>query len=447
MARGDRDRPTRRQFLARSALLSAGLAAGCAPLGSSAAQAAAGGAFVRTDGTRFVLGRQPFRVAGANTHYLGWASRAEVDDVLTTAQRMGLNVVRSIMSCVIGSLDGTTRRSVWNWGSTEDSSNMGVHGVHLLYWDTRRGTWAWNDSSVNGLGRWDYVIHRAGQLGLRLNISLLDYWQWAGGAQQIVAWLVPGYNPQSDPRRRTLFFANPQARSIYKQWVAHVLNRVNGITGVRYRDDPTIFAWDLMNEPQIDNGARDAAGVPLARSWLAEMAAHVRSIDPNHLVTAGDEGFFDRSGVLDAGAELRLPGLHFGSWHLYPDYHRVSPAQAIDLARRHAATAVAAGKPVLLQEFGYGFQHGDQPDVYRAWLRALTDDPNCAGWAFWRLVGRTQPPPTRRFPEAESDRLAGFPSDNGERFDIIDDARAAPSTAYRSAAVLEAAARRIRGYP
>jgi mannan endo-1,4-beta-mannosidase len=96
------------------------------------------GPFVRTRGTGFVLDGRPFRVAGANNHYLGWGSRAEVDDVLGTARGMGFNVVRSTMSCVIGSLDGVTRPPVWNWRSTDDSSNLGVHGVHLMYWDAAR---------------------------------------------------------------------------------------------------------------------------------------------------------------------------------------------------------------------------------------------------------------------------------------------------------------------
>jgi mannan endo-1,4-beta-mannosidase len=439
---------TRRQFLGRSVVVGAGVAAaaaGCAPGAQAPRRTAAAGPFVTTSGTRFMLNGRPFFVTGANCHYLGWGSRAEVDDVLTTARRMGLNVVRSIMSGVVGSLDGSARRTLWNWRSTEDSSNLGVHGVHLLYWDAGRGTWAWNDSTVNGLGRWDYVIYRAGQLGLKLNISLLDYWQWTGGAQQVVAWFVPGFDPDRDPRRSTFFFENPATKAIYKQWTAHVLNRVNSITGVRYRDDPTIFAWDLMNEPEIDARARDAAGVSLAQSWLAEMTAYVRSIDSRHLVTSGDEGFYDRPGAIDRTAELALPGLDFGSWHLYPDYYRITPAEAIELVRRQGEGAASAGKPVLLQEFGYGSTHADQPDVYQAWLRALADDRNCAGWAFWRLVGRVQPSPTRPFPAAEGDALRGYAADNGEHFDILDDRQAASATVYRSAAVLAAAARRSLG--
>lgn len=29
-----------------------------------------------------------------------------------------------------------------------------------------------------------------------------------------------------------------------------VLTRRNSLTGVEYRDDPTIFAWELINEPR-----------------------------------------------------------------------------------------------------------------------------------------------------------------------------------------------------
>ena len=153
-----------------------------------------------TAGTTFALGDRAFYVAGTNNHYLGWGSRAEVDDVLTTAKAMNLNVVRTILHSVIGSLDGTSMPSIWNWQSTADASNLGMHRTYLVYWDPGAGTWAWNDSTVNGLGRFDYVIWKAQQLGLKLDIALLDFWQWVGGAQQVCRWFLPDYNPSNDAR-------------------------------------------------------------------------------------------------------------------------------------------------------------------------------------------------------------------------------------------------------
>jgi mannan endo-1,4-beta-mannosidase len=436
----------RREFLRLSALIGAGLSSG----GSLSAISACGqtksgpkrkNAFVTTAGTRFQLDGEPFSIAGANNHYLGWASRREVDDLLTRAQRMGFNVLRSVMSCVIGSRDGSTKPTLWDWQSRADSANS-VHDVYLLYWDSKSNTWAWNDSVVDGLGRWDYVIYRAGQLGLKLNLSLLDFWQWMGGAQQVASWFLPGYDPQSDPRVRTFFFADPAPKEVYKSWVSHVLNRKNTITGVKYRDDPTIFAWDLMNEPQIDNSAIAADGAPLAESWIREMAAHVKSIDSRHLLTTGTEGFLGRRGVIDPASQVALPGIDFASWHLYPEYLRVTLPQANELIVRHGQIAARAGRPVLVQEFGYSSLRPEQPSVYRFLLDAVASDPNSAGWLVWRLVGRVQQPPTKNFPEAEQEPLRSFAADNGDHFDVTDDPRFSPATAYQSALALIQAARR-----
>lgn len=54
---------------------------------------------------------------------------------------------------------------------------------------------------------------------------------------------------------------------------------MNSINGRAYKDDPTIFGWDLINEPrcfQCGDGLRE---------WVSEMAAFVKSIDPHHLLT------------------------------------------------------------------------------------------------------------------------------------------------------------------
>ena len=40
-------------------------------------------------------------------------------------------------------------------------------------------------------------------------------------------------------------------RSAFKTYVKTIVNRRNTITGVLYRDDPTIMAWDLANEPYV----------------------------------------------------------------------------------------------------------------------------------------------------------------------------------------------------
>jgi hypothetical protein len=72
----------------------------------------------------------------------------------------------------------------------------------------------------------------------------------------------------------------------YKNYVAVILNRINTITGVRYSADPTIFAWELANEPRTSKGYDALMGVPhgsVVKAWVSEMAAYFRSLDPNHM--------------------------------------------------------------------------------------------------------------------------------------------------------------------
>jgi mannan endo-1,4-beta-mannosidase len=374
--------------------------------------------FVTASGTRFVLDGRPFVVAGTNNHYLGWGTRAEVDSVLESAAGSGYTVVRGILHSVKGSPDGTAKRHVWNPASTADSSNMGVHGTYLASWNTERNTYAFNDSSTNGLGRWDYVIWKAGQLGLRLNIAMLDFWQWAGGAQQVSAWYLDGYDAANDPRRYTFFFQDPRAKQFYRDWTAHVLDRVNPLTGLRYRDDPTIFAWDLMNEPEVSS-------VGLAQSWMQEMAVHLKAEGARQLVSSGSEGFYGGRAGSDPDTEpAAVPAVDFQTWHTYPTYHNVTPQGVVDLVAKHCASARRAGKPVVLQEFAYpattDAERQARAELYRTWLDAVFANGDCAGWLYWRLEGKVKNQPTNPHPQDDAADPAtfGWPPDNGEGFGI-----------------------------
>jgi len=46
------------------------------------------------------------------------------------------------------------------------------------------------------------------------------------------------------------FFLDYGTRLLYMAHVCKCINRVNTVTGIRWRDDPTIFSWNLMNEPR-----------------------------------------------------------------------------------------------------------------------------------------------------------------------------------------------------
>ncbi len=275
---------------ARAAMRACAMLGLIAVIAVHAAAARAQDHFADVSGGRFVHNGKPFHVAGVNNHYLTFGSAAEVMRVLDDAVAMQANVVRTFIQPVIGSLDGQTVATIWNWRSKAEASNLGVGGVYMLYWDTARGQMGINDGA-DGLERLDFLLAEARKRDLKLLIAFLDFWAYTGGAQQMRAW----YGSED---KNTFFFADPRTKQNYKDWISHVVNRVNTITGVRYKDDPTVFAWQLMNEPDIRPPS-------LRDGWLAEMAAYVKAADQNHLVSSG------RANVRDRLAELAIPELDF----------------------------------------------------------------------------------------------------------------------------------------
>ncbi|CAA0827035.1 Mannan endo-1-4-beta-mannosidase 7, partial [Striga hermonthica] len=123
---------------------------------------------------------------------------------------------------------------------------------------------------------------------MRLILSLSNNYQDFGGRPQYVSWAKnAGAQTKSDDD----FYTNEVVKEYYKRHVQRVLNRINTITGVAYKDDPTIMAWELINEPRCQ---ADYSG-DTVNAWVQEMASHVKSIDSKHLLEVGMEGFYGDS--------------------------------------------------------------------------------------------------------------------------------------------------------
>ena len=97
---------------------------------------------------------------------------------------------------------------------------------------------------------------RPAQHGIKLIIPLTNNWNDFGGMDQYVRWADGQYHDD--------FYTDPVIRGWYKDWITHVLNRVNTLTGVAYKDDPTVMAWELGNEPRCLSRRRLSAARPTA---------------------------------------------------------------------------------------------------------------------------------------------------------------------------------------
>ncbi|HEX6290786.1 MAG TPA: cellulose binding domain-containing protein [Herpetosiphonaceae bacterium] len=343
-------------------------------------RALAAPSFVTRSGTNFVLDGRPFYFGGTNNYYLIYKSNLMVDDVLNDAVSMNLRVIRSWAFIDRGSLDG----SVPNVDGSGEKD-----GIYFQYWDRAAGRPAYNNGA-NGLQKLDYVLARAGQLGLKVTVVLTNNWKDFGGMDQYVTWYGLPYHDQ--------FYTDARVKQAYKNWAAHLINRVNSITGVRYRDDPAIFAWELANEPRCINANKPTSGTcttTTITNWTSEMSAYIKQLDPNHMVAVGDEGFlnwgrgsdwpYNAADGVDFEALLRIPSIDFGTYHLYPDHWGKTDAWGTQWIRDHISTAQTIGKPSVLEEFG--FQNKATRDgVYQTWTNTVYQNSG-NGWMFWILSG------------------------------------------------------------
>jgi mannan endo-1,4-beta-mannosidase len=313
-------------------LVLAGLMA-AALLTSSPALALQG--IVDTQGDDFVVNGRPFRFVGTNAYWMvpmsAYGARAYVDDQFTLARSLGFTVMR-----VFGFANGP---------------GMGAAAL-------QPGPGVFNEAAFRGF---DYVLHKADLAGVRLLIPLTNGNPEYGGVPQYLQWCGGGTD--------RAFYERTHCKALYKNYVTHVLNRVNTYNGRRYKDDPAIFGWELANEPHIEHYG-DRSG-QVIRAWVAEMAAHVKFHDPNHLVTTGEEGYdttsagyshvsaynnqnwlFDGNKGAPWTQNIADRNIDFASIHIYPEGWNLAPHHVNLWFADHIRKARAVGKPLVAGEFG-----------------------------------------------------------------------------------------------
>ncbi len=140
----------------------------------------------------------------------------------------------------------------------------------------------------------------------------------------------------------------------------------------RYKDEPAILAWDLRNEGDIDYGSNDALGrAAFPREdvlrWLGETSLLVRSLDSNHLITAG--WLHDSESTADA--------VDFISFHHWMN--------AETLISRIADIRAKTDKPILLEEFGFStFRVSlEEQNTLVNEVAFAAESQNLLGWLVW----------------------------------------------------------------
>ncbi|MGH9961199.1 MAG: cellulase family glycosylhydrolase, partial [Pyrinomonadaceae bacterium] len=248
----------------------------------------------------------------------------------------------------------------------------------------------WNEESLVHLDR---VIAEARQNNLLVKLCLTNWWRDTGGVTQYLRWA--GINDAADerfryginPDRAMLFYTNETTRRLYREHLEKLATRRNTVTGVLYKDDSTIFGWELMNEAQAVTGRWHER-----RAWIAEMSAYLRSLDPNHLITPGVWGYRSAAERREWLADHRLPHIDYSDVHNYPRDDRNSfvdsPTALKEFIENRAVAAFSVGKPLVFGEFGMGVD-GFNGFSQAEWFRAFFDGnlrSGAAGAMFWILT-------------------------------------------------------------
>ena len=291
----------------------------------------------------------------------------------------------------------------------------------------------YNDTILTGLDRF---LVELGKRDMQAVLYLNNSWEWSGGYGQYLEWagagkalipLLDGYGPFM--QQMAQLSVNQKAQELFFNHLKSIVGRTNTVTGKPYSEDPAIFSWQIGNEPRCFSD--DPAVRKGFVSWLTEAARLIKEIDPNHLVSTGNEGLMgceNDPALLEALAAI--PDVDYMTIHIWP--YNWSWARADSLAAdlpgacaktdeyiaAHVALAQKYGQPVVVEEFGFprdGFSPErtattESRDTYYRHLFSKVGK-EIAGANFWGWSGFARP---RHTQWERGDDYAGDPAQEAQ---------------------------------
>lgn len=282
--------------------------------------------FVHKVGHELILDGKIFRFAGPNIYWLGidenvggvdYPTQFRIHNVLDTAVEMGATALRS-------------------------HTIAASHG-HPKAIEPELGVF--NEESLK---RVDFVMKSIADRDLKVFIPLVDNWNYYhGGRETFIRWR--GLTNSNE------FYKNRKVIDDFKEYISRILNRVNTYTGIAYKDDPTVLAWEVGNE---------LVDAPL--EWVEEIVNFIKSIDTNHLVAYGNRFGLDED-------KMSIEDLDILDAHYYPvDSEKLN---------RDANIAKRKNKVFIAGEFGW-----PEGDLER-FLEVAIKNQGVSGTFYWSLFG------------------------------------------------------------
>lgn len=369
------------------------------------------GKYVSVRDGRFYQGEREYRYVGANMWYgaiLGsegqGGNRPRLIQELDDMQRAGIDNVRVLIGGQKGVKAGLRDFVIQPLLELEP-------GVY-------------NDTILLGL---DFLMAELEKRQMKAVLYFNNAWEWSGGYSAYLEWAGAGEAPS--PRvwkdfsaYNGSFMTNKRAQEMAANHVRNIVTRVNTITGRPYAESPAIMTWEVANEPRcfIDDKEHKDAFV----DWIGQTARLIKSLDPNHLVTTGSEGPWGCENDMELFRRIHtIPEVDYACIHVWPfnwgwmgKYVATAKeaievngpasvtssveracANTLDYIDKAYAVMAPAGRPMVLEEFGYprdGYQIASTSpttgrDAYYNYVFSIIrDSGKIAGCNFWSWGGR-----------------------------------------------------------
>jgi mannan endo-1,4-beta-mannosidase len=318
--------------------------------------------FITRADTSLLTEGNPFRFGGINVSWLGLRDDTgrpadarvptdyEVGDMLDTVSGMGIGTIRVLS---LGASAGCAQCLEPSLGSL----------------------------NPDALKHMDHVLKVASYAGFKIVIPL------AGPGNNCAAGgkLDPVYDtPCIFARWRGLpdgsFYSDAAVRNDFARFASELLRHINAETGVAYRDDPTIMAWE-----NCDGCGGGVDGKTLA-DWTEFLGRTIKAIDKRHLYENG--AFAGRLGTQRgaAGPEQFAPP----SVDIVGDRVTPQPGAPPDAFVDALQTVTKTGRAYVIDEYSWTPAHFPTLDDLSAFQAALVKNRSATGAFAGDLAGHSE---------------------------------------------------------
>lgn len=351
---------------------------------------------VNADG-QFVRNGQPYYFVGANFWYgaiLGstgqGGNRQRLHDELDFLKENGIDNLRVLVGA-----DGENGVSVRVQPALQTAPGV------------------YNDTILDGL---DYFMNELRKRDMTAVLYLNNSWEWSGGYSMYLQW--SGHGEAVIPAEKgypafmeyaSQYAQSDSAQALFDNHLRFIIGRTNRYNHTKYVDDPTLMSWQIGNEPRAFS---EASKAPFAR-WMCRVAAEIKQLDPNHMVSSGSEGLWGCEGDINlyeqihGSVDIDYMNIHIWpynwSWVKADSLTELLPqakANTREYIDKHMVLAKKYKKPIVLEEFGFprdGFQFaktattGARDEYYRYIFDLIRQEREqgglFAGCNFWAWGG------------------------------------------------------------